>query len=881
MSLPSPNLDDRDWRQLMAAARQRIRELSPQWSDLSPNDPGIVLVEAFAYLTETLIYRLNRVPDKVYVELLNLLGVAPHAPHAASVELELRPAKDAAKDAAEGATRVPRGTRVTTATGAPIFRTLDEVQVAADGPPVRVRAVNAEVERLALVGTGTGRPGLAVQVPRPPLVRGPHGFDDLVVYVETTEPDAAADAQVDDRRFQRWREVADFASTAATDRVFIAERKSGIVRFAPALARDRVHPLDEPPPPGSALPPAEALGAVPPAGAQIRVTSLRGGGAAGNVLAATLTVALDPIGELEVTNTEAATGGADGEPLSHALARGPLSLRNPERAITALDYELAAQRCRGVVARARAFTQRDLWLHALPGTVEVVLVPTLPADRDAGAELDVGELEARQSKEGRARVEAELEARRPLGTRTVVTWAGYKTVRVLARIVVHGDREVDDVRTRIVRRLHRFLHPVSGGDGSGWRFGQSLHVSHVYEICLTEPGVVFVDSVRLAVADAPAGTVDVIAADTQPHVWYAGNERRLYRSLNDGVGWEPSAQLPEGHRVTLAAAHPLRHGCVALAAERDKGFAIRISHDCGGTWPIEVGVGYTVNGLAWTLRDGQPLLLLATDKGLASLEARGDAFPELVPGTPELELYAVAVSAPRDGMPAVALGTRHKGVWLSRENAGEGSFTKLGADDQDVRTLAFQTREGRTWLWAGVFVIGGGKGEGAIRWELGTTRAEPAKPAEPLGSGWSFGSCRGLAFVDDGRTVLAATSSGDVVALDSKSREPAWKRTSDDEGLPYFESGRKPIDSLAAQWSVDEDERGQRVRRDRVLVGGSFGIYRSLDGGKHFSAATQAEDIVTLPQTWLLASGHHQIDVVHERVREPSSRIVSSEDASR
>src|SRR5690606_8111059 len=151
---------------------------------------------------------------------------------------------------------------------------------------------------------------------------------------------------------------------------------------------------------------------------------------------------------------------------------------------------------------------------------------------------------------------------------------------------------------------------------------------------------------------------------------------------------------------------------------------------------------------------------------------------------------------------------------------------------------------------------------------------EAAKPVERLAHGWSFGSCRAIAFVDGGRTAIAATSAGDVVALDSKSQTPAWQRTSEDEGLPYFEGGRKPIGTLASQSTVED-----RAPQDRVLVGGGFGIYRSLDGGKRFGPATQATDIVTLPQTWLFASGEHEIEVVHERVREPSSRIVSSEEA--
>ena len=80
MPLPSPNLDDRTWQQLVDEARHRIDQLCPTWTDRTPSDPGMVLLELFAYLTEVMIYRLNRVPQKVYIELLNLLGMQRQPP---------------------------------------------------------------------------------------------------------------------------------------------------------------------------------------------------------------------------------------------------------------------------------------------------------------------------------------------------------------------------------------------------------------------------------------------------------------------------------------------------------------------------------------------------------------------------------------------------------------------------------------------------------------------------------------------------------------------------------------------------------------------------------------------------------------------------------
>ena len=85
MSLPLiPDLDDRTFDDLMAVARRRIAQTTNnEWTDLSPGDPGMVLLELFAFLTETMIYRLNRLPEKVYVALLNLLGVTLRSPSAA------------------------------------------------------------------------------------------------------------------------------------------------------------------------------------------------------------------------------------------------------------------------------------------------------------------------------------------------------------------------------------------------------------------------------------------------------------------------------------------------------------------------------------------------------------------------------------------------------------------------------------------------------------------------------------------------------------------------------------------------------------------------------------------------------------------------------
>jgi hypothetical protein len=73
--LEPPNLDDRTWQDLVDQATALIRGYSKEWTDPGPSDPGMTLVELFAWLVEGMIFRLNRVPEKNYITFLNLLGI--------------------------------------------------------------------------------------------------------------------------------------------------------------------------------------------------------------------------------------------------------------------------------------------------------------------------------------------------------------------------------------------------------------------------------------------------------------------------------------------------------------------------------------------------------------------------------------------------------------------------------------------------------------------------------------------------------------------------------------------------------------------------------------------------------------------------------------
>jgi hypothetical protein len=74
LPLPLPQLDDRAWPDLIDEGRALIPAWAPEWTNHNPSDPGITLMELFAYLSEMLIYRLNRVSDDNVISFLKLLN---------------------------------------------------------------------------------------------------------------------------------------------------------------------------------------------------------------------------------------------------------------------------------------------------------------------------------------------------------------------------------------------------------------------------------------------------------------------------------------------------------------------------------------------------------------------------------------------------------------------------------------------------------------------------------------------------------------------------------------------------------------------------------------------------------------------------------------
>lgn len=842
MPLPLPNLDDRDYARLLADAKALIPAHAPEWTDLSPGDPGVTLLELFAFLTESMIFRLNRIPEKAHVAFLNLIGVTITPPASASVALEF-----SLRAAAAQAITMPRGTRITTTRpNGPVFTTLVDVVIPAGATSATGTALHCDVHFAEDLGTGTGRPGQMVRVRNTPIVLDSGETGDLYVGVE-----AGADA-LDERApaihqdgvtYRLWREVPHFGVDPGDGYIFTVDRNDGVIGFSPFAGSPQAGD-------------GQHGHRVPAAGRRILVWYRSGGGVEGNVRPHTLTVLKDPVAGVQVDNTTAAVGGRAAESLEAALRRGAHQVTSYDRVVTAQDYERAAIQCTGGVSRALALTAAALWQGAPPGEVQVLVLPSM--DAAAGEPVSAESLALRQRPEVLQRVAQVLQQRQPLGVTSSVGWVGLKSCHVEAGVVVNRAEDADAVARRLTDRLAAVLSPLPAEEGRpGWRFGEALRASTVYDVLLGEKGVRFVDSVRLVVDDVPDDVTALIADPHQPDTWFCASGERIFRSTDDADGWERLVAFA-GETVERLTACPGRPGTVVASTRLGAGESCRVqvTIDHGESWRTIGEFDFHVEDLAAAVAGDKVLVFLATDKGLFRLALAAGAVPESViieAATPAKPCYAVQVlSEPGAELQLAVAAQELGGVFVSFQGGRSGTFQPVGLSRADIRVLRVQRSPGRRFLLAGAFATGDEAGAGVSRLEL-----LPYQPSvtgwAAVGSNWIGGSCRDIATV--GERVYAATARSAIVTADIAT-EGRWTPSAVDSGLPLREVGRfRPLSAVAA-------------RDGLVLTGCAAGVYGSRDG-RAWSLASGAvfTERVALPRTWLFAPGAHTITVRYDDAR--------------
>ena len=96
MPIRPPALDDRSFDDLVEEALARIPAHTPEWTNPRAGDPGRTLIELFAWLTDTLLYRANLIPERQRLAFLRLLGVPmrPAIPARGLISLAIADAKE-------------------------------------------------------------------------------------------------------------------------------------------------------------------------------------------------------------------------------------------------------------------------------------------------------------------------------------------------------------------------------------------------------------------------------------------------------------------------------------------------------------------------------------------------------------------------------------------------------------------------------------------------------------------------------------------------------------------------------------------------------------------------------------------------------------------
>jgi len=292
----------------------------------------------------------------------------------------------------------------------------------------------------------------------------------------------------------RWHMVPNFDASGPLHRHYLLNRLTGEVRFG-----DGAH------------------GRIPPALAgNVRMSYRSGGGERGNQPAGTIAQLLTTVPYIErAVNLEAASGGADAESQSALLDRAPRGVRHGQRAVTAEDFEDLAILASPGVARARAVPLRDLAADPdaqgqHPGVLSLIIVPrsTNPKPLPSLELLD--------------RVRTFLDGRRLMTADLVLVAPDYVAVQVETELALTDPSLARDVERAARQELCRYLHPLTGGSGSGWEFGLAPAESDLYALLEGIGGVSHVRQLRIVqIADRPG------AEESSSFLIYSGDRHQV------------------------------------------------------------------------------------------------------------------------------------------------------------------------------------------------------------------------------------------------------------------------------------------------------------------------------------------------------------------
>lgn len=344
--IPPIDYSSRDFAATKADLIRLIPDYLPEWTNRSPGDFGMVLIDLFSYMADVQSYYIDRVANESFLAtavqrasvltLASMLDYRPAGPVAATVELSFT-----VPSGYGSSVTVSAGTKVSTTSELgvdPVIFETDEDVTIAPGATETVGATEGESvseDATSPVGVSDGSPDQVFTLYHDSIIEG-----SLVLYVDEDGAGAGSAAT--------WRFVAHLIDATSDERAYTTfTDEAGII---------------------SVIFGDNANGRIPPSGSVITAEYRIGGGERGNVGANTLTEPMASLaGVSAITNSSAASGGADAESMDNIRRNAPRSLSSINRAVTIEDYETLALKVPGVaLAKATASVFSNVLLSISP-----------------------------------------------------------------------------------------------------------------------------------------------------------------------------------------------------------------------------------------------------------------------------------------------------------------------------------------------------------------------------------------------------------------------------------------------------------------------------------------------------------------------------------
>jgi hypothetical protein len=354
--IPQVDYTSRDYTSIREDMIALIPEYAPTWTNRNPEDFGITILEAFAYMADLLNYYIDRAANEAFIatasqrdnvlQIAKLLGYIPTSSTPATTTLTFQ-------NSTASTITVPALTQI--ATSAVSSATSNQIIFETDAQviiPAKVGLINGTATVTAtqgititdeLIGTSDGQVNQSFKLS------------------ESSVINASVSITISDIVYSNVQYLIDYQSYDPVFSTYTNADYETYVEFGDNIS-----------------------GRIPPNNAEIYATYRVGGGVDGNVAANTLTYILtNVVSGLTVSNqyisasvTGAASGGSDPESTDSIRVNAPLSVRALNRAVSLSDYSSLVIQVSGV---AKATAIADVYT-----SVTVYFAPF----GDAGVEID-------------------------------------------------------------------------------------------------------------------------------------------------------------------------------------------------------------------------------------------------------------------------------------------------------------------------------------------------------------------------------------------------------------------------------------------------------------------------------------------------------------